>query len=69
MVTHDMMEALLSADLIAVMNAGRLLQLGTPAELMARPADPFVEALMANPKQQTRQLESLMAGANHGSPA
>jgi hypothetical protein len=36
---------------------------------MARPADPFVEALMANPKQQTRQLESLMAGANHGSPA
>ena len=66
MVTHDMMEALLSADLIAVMNAGRLLQLGTPAELMARPADPYVEALMANPKQQTRQLETLMAGAGQG---
>jgi len=68
MVTHDMMEALLSADLIAVMNAGRLLQLGTPAELMARPADPFVEALMANPKQQTRQLETLMAGVGQGAP-
>jgi osmoprotectant transport system ATP-binding protein len=68
MVTHDMMEALLSADLIAVMNAGRLLQLGTPAELMARPADSFVEALMANPKQQTRQLETLMAGVGQGAP-
>jgi osmoprotectant transport system ATP-binding protein len=30
MVTHDMTEALLSADLLAVMNAGRLLRIGTP---------------------------------------
>jgi osmoprotectant transport system ATP-binding protein len=67
MVTHDMMEALLSADLIAVMNAGKLLQLGTPAELMHRPADPLVAALLENPRAQTRQLESLMA--NHGSQA
>src|SRR6516165_10233536 len=42
MVTHDMTEALLSADLIAVMNAGRLLQLGTPHELLTKPADEFV---------------------------
>ncbi len=61
MVTHDMMEALLSADLIAVMNAGRLVQLGTPRELMAQPADHFVAALMASPKQQTERLEALMA--------
>src|SRR5207248_5207116 len=33
MVTHDMTEALLSADLIAVMNGGRLLRMGTPHEL------------------------------------
>ena len=45
MVTHDMTEALLSADLVAVMNAGRMLQLGTPHELLTRPADDFVAAL------------------------
>lgn len=60
MVTHDMIEALLSADLIAVMNAGKLLQVGTPHELMANPADPFVAALMDNPKKQTKQLDELM---------
>jgi osmoprotectant transport system ATP-binding protein len=59
MVTHDMIEALLSADLIAVMNAGRLCQLGTPQELMAHPADEFVAALMASPKHQTRCLQVL----------
>src|SRR5262245_35687888 len=63
LVTHDMMEALLSADLIAVMNAGRLLQVGTPHELMTRPADDFVAALMANPRNQTERLESLIADA------
>lgn len=61
MVTHDMIEALLSADLIAVMNAGRLLQVGTPQELLAHPADEFVAALMASPKHQTEQLEALAA--------
>lgn len=66
MVTHDMIEALLSADLIAVMNAGRLLQLGTPQELMARPADAFVAALMASPKHQTEQLEALAGGTTGG---
>ncbi len=62
MVTHDMTEALLSADLIAVMNAGRLVQLGTPHELLTRPADDFVAALMSTPKRQADQLEALVAG-------
>ena len=61
MVTHDMTEALLSADLIAVMNAGRLLQVGTPHELLNRPADEFVASLMATPKRQADQLEALAA--------
>ena len=59
MVTHDMLEALLSADLIAVMNAGKLLQVGTPHELMARPAEGFVAALMASPRHQMAQLQTL----------
>jgi osmoprotectant transport system ATP-binding protein len=61
MVTHDMTEALLSADLIAVMNEGRLVQLGTPCELLTSPADPFVAALMSTPKRQADQLEALAA--------
>src|SRR5437588_503110 len=65
MVTHDMTEALLSADLIAVMNAGRLLRLGSPCELLTDPRDPFVAALMATPKRQAEQLEALTAGENH----
>jgi osmoprotectant transport system ATP-binding protein len=64
MVTHDMTEALLSADLIAVMNAGRLVRLGKPRELMTEPGDPFVAALMAAPKRQADRLEALAAGAN-----
>ncbi len=59
MVTHDMIEALLSADLIAVMNQGRLLQIGTPRDLMNQPTDAYVAALMSSPKQQTQQLEAL----------
>jgi ABC-type Fe3+/spermidine/putrescine transport system ATPase subunit len=41
-VTHDQIEALTLSDRIAVMNAGRIEQIGTPAELYDRPASPFV---------------------------
>jgi osmoprotectant transport system ATP-binding protein len=64
MVTHDMTEALLSADLIAVMNGGKLLRLGPPGELLTAPGDPFVAKLMAVPKRQADRLEALAAGAN-----
>jgi osmoprotectant transport system ATP-binding protein len=66
MVTHDMTEALLSADLIAVMNAGRLLRLGTPHELLTHPGDDFVAALLSSPKRQADQLEALVAGQGNG---
>jgi putative spermidine/putrescine transport system ATP-binding protein len=41
-VTHDQEEALAVADRVAVMRAGRIEQIGTPEELYARPATPFV---------------------------
>jgi ABC-type Fe3+/spermidine/putrescine transport system ATPase subunit len=41
-VTHDQEEALTMSDLIAVMNAGRIVQSGTPTEVYDRPQDPFV---------------------------
>lgn len=41
-VTHDQEEALAISDRIAVMNQGRILQLGTPLEIYHRPAHRFV---------------------------
>jgi iron(III) transport system ATP-binding protein len=41
-VTHDQSEALALSDRIAVMNQGRVSQLGTPQEIYDAPADPFV---------------------------
>ena len=41
-VTHDQAEALAMADLVAVMQAGRVAQLGTPEDVFERPTSPFV---------------------------
>jgi iron(III) transport system ATP-binding protein len=41
-VTHDQAEAMVTSDRIAVMNAGRVEQVGTPAEIYERPATAFV---------------------------
>ena len=45
-VTHDMDEALRLADHIVVMRAGRIIQQGAPADILAHPADDFVETLV-----------------------
>ena len=41
-VTHDQEEAFSIADQVAIMNQGKLIQLGTPRELYRQPADRFV---------------------------
>jgi iron(III) transport system ATP-binding protein len=41
-VTHDQSEAMTTADLIAVMNGGRIEQLGSPEDIYARPRSEFV---------------------------
>jgi ABC-type Fe3+/spermidine/putrescine transport system ATPase subunit len=48
LVTHDLREAGALANRIAVLEAGRLVQVGTMADLQARPATRFVEALLAD---------------------
>lgn len=41
-VTHDQTEALSMSDRLAVMNAGRIIQVGAPTQIYAQPADRFV---------------------------
>ena len=48
-VTHDQVEALTLGDRIAVMDAGRVRQIGTPDELYSRPRDRFVAAFLGTP--------------------
>ena len=45
-VTHDQGEAMVTSDRIAVLNAGRIEQVGTPAEVYERPATAFVAAFI-----------------------
>jgi multiple sugar transport system ATP-binding protein len=48
-VTHDQAEALTMSDRIAVMDGGRLQQLGTPDEIYRYPANEFVAAFLGSP--------------------
>jgi osmoprotectant transport system ATP-binding protein len=59
MVTHDMAEALIMADIVAVMREGVIVQAGTPAELLRAPADDYVAALLETPRRQMRRIREL----------
>jgi osmoprotectant transport system ATP-binding protein len=59
MITHDMTEAILLADRVAVMRAGRLLAQGTPAEL-ADSGDAYVGELLRTPRRQAERLKVLL---------
>ena len=48
-VTHDQVEAMGVGDRVAVLNAGRVEQVGTPFELYARPATAFVAGFVGTP--------------------
>ncbi len=59
MITHDMTEALLLADRIAVMRAGRLLAQGTAAEL-GDSVEAYVTELLRTPRRQAERLNALL---------
>ncbi len=57
-VTHDQEEALAMSDRIAVMDAGEVVQVGTPEDVYERPARPFVAGFMG--------ISNLMEGRAEG---
>jgi osmoprotectant transport system ATP-binding protein len=64
LVTHDMEEAIHLGDTIAVMDKGKLLQAAKPAEIIAKPATPFVAQLIGTNERPFRLL-SLARVADH----
>jgi osmoprotectant transport system ATP-binding protein len=60
MVTHDVQEAVLLADKIAVMQTGRLVAYDTPQALMAATAPAEAAALMAMPKRQAERVRAVL---------
>ena len=59
MVTHDMAEALLLADRVLVMEAGRITADETPRALLAGAGGAVAQALVAVPREQARRLAGL----------
>ena len=57
-VTHDQDEAMMMSDRIAVMQDGRIVQLGTPPEVYLHPATPFVAGFLG----ETNMLPGTMCG-------
>jgi iron(III) transport system ATP-binding protein len=60
-VTHDQIEAMTTADLIAVMNAGRVEQAGTPEEIYHQPRSEFVARFIGS----SNVLKGRNVDANH----
>jgi osmoprotectant transport system ATP-binding protein len=59
-VTHDISEAFLLGDRVVLMRDGRVVQNGTPADLLRRPADPFVTDFIGEDRAiRTLQYTSL----------
>jgi len=65
-VTHDMAEAMLLADVIAVMNEGRVLRVGTPVDLVRDPGDEYVATLLATPRRHGELLRDIERQADEG---
>jgi osmoprotectant transport system ATP-binding protein len=59
MVTHDIAEAVLLADRIVVMAAGRVIADDTPRALLTGHPDPAVEALMQAPRRQAARMREI----------
>jgi glycine betaine/proline transport system ATP-binding protein len=66
-ITHDLPEALRLGDRIAIMRDGKIVQLGTPEELVGSPADDYVENFVRDiPRSHVLTLRWIMRAAEPG---
>jgi len=66
-ITHDLPEALRLGDRIAIMRDGRIVQLGTPEDLVGSPADAYVENFVRDiPRSHVLTLRWIMRDARAG---
>ena len=63
-VTHDQVEAMTMGDRIAVMNKGRIMQVGAPTELYENPANTFVAGFIGSPRMNLLDAADLMADSD-----
>ena len=68
-VTHDQTEAMTLGHRVAVLKAGRVLQVAPPRELYERPADAFVAGFIGNPPMNLVPAEVVRDGASSGEAA
>ena len=69
-ITHDLMEALKLGDRIAIMKDGRFVQVGTPEEVVARPADSYVADFTRDvPRAHVLTVRTIMTPANGNAPS
>ena len=61
-VTHDQMEAMGLGDRIAVMNAGKVRQVGPPQEVYDEPADTFVAGFLGSPPMNLLPVDGAVVG-------
>jgi multiple sugar transport system ATP-binding protein len=61
-VTHDQVEAMGMGDRIAVMDRGRIRQLGTPREIYDDPADTFVATFVGSPPMNLVERDGVLFG-------
>ena len=69
-ITHDLAEALKLGDRIAIMKDGRFVQVGTPEEVVAHPADDYVADFTKDvPRAHVLTARAIMRPANGQAPA
>ena len=61
-VTHDQVEAMGLGDRIAVMQGGKVRQIGTPAEVYHEPADTFVAGFLGSPPMNLIERSDYLVG-------
>lgn len=68
-ITHDLSEALRLGDRIALMRDGRVVQLGTPEEIVGSPADDYVREFVRDvPREQVMTVRTAMRAGECGGP-